>query len=217
MFYNRHFSLAIALFSALLLVLGSGTLFAVSTDQDLRGVTEHSLAQASDPAGDTAPGYGPEFDIRTVRGFQYENKLALLVSTHGNNPFLDGDAEPYFVVPRFDIDTDQNGATGIESAGDALGFGNSGIGADYSVDFLAFDPTTQSVPVLNAAAAVTGTASVFTLAIGSDQESERFVYVEIPLAALGNDDGRVDFTVTMGDIDGFSDTAPDVGFVTSSL
>ncbi len=180
---------------------------------------QSNLGVAHDPAGDTLDNAGAAYDLRTVKGSVFQDKLVIEFSVENNDPQLPSSGAPGELVMRFDIDADQDPGTGFVATGDFLGVANSGIGADFAVDFLNFDSQTQTVPVTNEAGANTGVAAVFTGVSLTDDAPvpTRLVIVEIPLAALGNDDGRVDFTVASGDLTSFGDVAPNAGFVTSNL
>lgn len=111
-----------------------------------------------------------------------------------------------------DFDTDENSATGVQSANTLFCVSaptTSAIGSDFFLSLFARNAD-GSFNILNSTAAVTGTATVTT--------NLNTVMVRVPLSALGGDDGRVSLSTSLGNGQDPNDCAPDEGgaFVTAT-
>ena len=174
-----------------------------------------------DDANDARVGFGPKWDLQRVEVAVYDDILSVAISTQSEeydlpDPNLPDLGGVNVFAPRIDLDTDLNAATGDRStATDFFGAPNV-LGVDYFVDFLSYDPVSGTVLVKNDLAQTTGEAEVFFGSFLSGIAGQ-FMFVEIPLQALGNDDGRVHVSVVSGDRFEYADVAPNDSFIVSRL
>lgn len=171
--------------------------------------------QVEDGSGDTFGSTSPVLDILTLSA--YFNATHLTVTLSFNMNILP--CENYTGVIRenevslsgfIDIDSDQNGTTGVESHVYSQTGANLGLGQDYFVDLCTYSSATQTVNVFRGTAPqdVTGQASAAYTA--------STLTLSIPLSALGNDDGNVNLAALTGTLSEPSDLAPNGGALSSA-
>lgn len=174
-----------------------------------------------DAAADTAQGFSSKFDLRRVEAFVEGDTLFVAISTTAEDYLfpdrnLSDQANADRFAPRIDLDTDQNASTGSPSTAAAQFGAAPNLGVDYFIDFFSYEDADSTVLVRDSQGASAGLAEVsigsFLTGVGG-----RFVFVQIPLAVIGGDDGRVHVSVASGDLFDWADVAPNADYVVSRL
>ncbi|MBA2489140.1 MAG: carboxypeptidase regulatory-like domain-containing protein, partial [Chloroflexi bacterium] len=144
-----------------------------------------------DPAGDATG----SVDVTTVRGGSDGTELG--VSLEFTEPTATDEAVGFVF-----FDTDQDESTGLPPE-DLFGSPEQDIGFDYFADlFFIHDPD----PVVLIVSADFELVAVVPAIIGGG-----LVAFDVPLEALGADDGSVDVAMILGDFNAPTDLAPDAG------
>lgn len=174
-----------------------------------------------DEALDTAPGFSNKFDLRRVEAFVEGDALFVAISTTAEDYlFPDRNLTPQQnadrFAPRIDLDTDQDPNTGSPSTASFIFGAAPTLGVDYYIDFFSYEDSDSTVLVRDDQGVSAGLAKV---SVGSflTGVSGRFVFVQIPLDVIGNDDGRVHVSVASGDAFDWADVAPNEDYVISRL
>lgn len=195
---------SIALFAAV-----AGALAACKAD-DKVGPRDGSVVRfrATDPANDTLANADPSvdraLDLRSTSVRTKNDTIIFVLRFSGpvRSPAAGAANSAYGFI---DLDTDQDGSTGIEASSDFAG-GVSNMGVEYFIDIDEGDAT--SAPIGNDQLQQVGTA---TAVYAGDSAVFRIVRGDI-----GGDDGNFDFTVAVATIDRYSDIAPNSGHYTVS-
>jgi hypothetical protein len=154
-----------------------------------------------DPTGDTF-GNGPiQLDVTSVNTTVTSTSLTFVVTFSGP-VFAPSVGNPRSVGGFIDLDTDQNPATGVESATGVFGPPPApNIGVDFGIDLFSEDFHSGLVDVINTnigmiigTAPITFSTSSFTLTV--------------PLSLLGGDDGLVNYALVIGTFDEPTDEVP---------
>jgi hypothetical protein len=151
-------------------------------------------AQLNDPMGDAQDTFGagpPLLDIDTMSVTYDATTLYLAVTFF--TPISPASAmAPDSVIGFFELDTDQNVATGLPPVQNQFSpvFATLAAGIDYAILLATEAAQPGMVDVFDSAM-----MQVATVPIAFGPTSFSF---QIPLAALGGDDGIVDFTTTLG-------------------
>ncbi|HEX3798736.1 MAG TPA: redoxin family protein [Verrucomicrobiae bacterium] len=144
---------------------------------EAQSVTTNAVGFISDPAGDA---YFSGFDLISASVYVYSSGIATFTATFAPGVDL-GSAEI-----EYTLDTDQNPATGYPGR-DGANSDSALIGTDYFIDI--HGANFQSNAVVSSSSFVTeGTFPVIY--------SGNTVQVSVPLSALGNDDGLMNFALT---------------------
>lgn len=214
---NRQFTRPLPPLFRLLLAL----LVSAATVPLAAGAQTGYFGSHVDDAMDTETGYGDEFDLRRIEAFVEGDTLFVAISTTAEDYLfpdrtLSAQENAGRFAPRIDLDTDQDASTGSPSTA-SFQFGAApNLGVDYFIDFFSYQDSDSTVLVRDGLGDPAGVAKV---SIGSflTGASGRFVFVQIPLEVIGNDDGRVHVSVASGDDLDWADVAPDEDYVISRL
>ncbi|MCI0463080.1 MAG: PEP-CTERM sorting domain-containing protein [Gemmataceae bacterium] len=157
-----------------------------------------------DPVGDTFGSSPVKHDITAIGSTVTATSLVLQVDFAGPiaAPSTSADGVVGFIL----LDTDQNPSTGMTMLPSSFGPMHENLGVEYFVDLFTELFTPGLVEVVDVSTGfATGTAPI---TFGPQSLS-----VDVDLALLGNDDGLVNFGVTVGTIVDASDMAPNVSAI----
>ncbi len=101
------------------------------------------------------------------------------------SPGMSSDA----IVGYIELDTDQNGMTGMTPIMDFYG-GPSGLGIEFSLRLFEYDASFRVLPVYDDSGNLAGYVSI--------EFTENSFSLKIPLSVIGNDDGNVDIGIILG-------------------
>jgi hypothetical protein len=153
-----------------------------------------SNATQSDPSGDATG----EPDITQIETNISSGNLVVTVTFANTVQEL-----PAYTAPHgyFDIDTDQNAATGLTGLMRSSAFCGFVIGPDYFIDFFEeeWDDVNNEIALYDADSNYLGDVPV--------AYSGNTMTITIPLAMIGGDDGEVTIGYLTGDEDGPTDCA----------
>jgi hypothetical protein len=186
--------LASAVVASLLVSCSLGTGISIPLYTELGG---QSLVTYTDPAGDTFGFMAFQYDIISVDVFRDRQDAYLIMHITFNNPVLPPTTPGAVdeLVGYLEIDADQNPTTGnlsvIDSYASGQGLPPAHLGVEYSIYLFDYDPLFQTFSVYEENMY---TLSGYARALFNDNS----VTLQIPLAALGNDDGNVNFGFILG-------------------
>ena len=144
-----------------------------------------------DPAGDATG----SVDVTTVRGGSDGTELGLSLE------FTEPSAADQAVGFVF-FDTDQDESTGLPPE-ELIGSPEQDIGVDYFADLFAIHDPDPAVLIVSADFEI---VAIVPATVGGG-----LVAFDVPLEALGEDDGSVDVAMVLGDFSQPTDLAPDAG------
>jgi len=144
-----------------------------------------------DPAGDATG----SVDVTTVRGGSDSTELGM--SLEFTEPSA-ADRMAGFVF----FDTDQDASTGLPPE-ELSGSPEQDIGVDYFADLFAIHEPEPVVLIVSAGFEI---VAIVPASVGGG-----LVAFDVPLEAMGADDGSVDVAMVLGDFDSATDWAPDMG------
>lgn len=156
----------------------------------------------ADPTGDALVGTYRTYDIASIDAqFSASNLVFTIVLTSA--PVAPSSSQQQGLSGFIDIDVDSNPATGAGANIDTLGgsFGSTGLQIEYYLDLFTefsnpgFVSLKDPINLTNTQVPITYGASSFT--------------ITVPLTALGNDDGLVNYAVAVGDFGFAQDQALD--------
>ncbi len=161
----------------------------------------------SDLQGDALTGAFQNYDITSIDAVHSSTHLAFTVQLVGT-PTAPSVNQNQGLSGFIDIDIDLNPNTGVVATIDTIGgtFGNTGLGIEYYLDLFSeatnpgFVALRDPVNVLN--------VSQVPITYGNNSFT-----IVVPLSALGNDDGLVNYAVAVGDFAFAQDQALDASVV----
>ena len=158
-------------------------------------------AAVGDPLGDS---FGSMTHDITQYSASTDGVFLNLQIDFANTVSLPGSGQPDEVIAFLDLDTDQNGGTGILSNADFLCPSSAGLGMDFFVSVSGL-----GVDVFDSSFMNVGPASAMA--------SGNILTVQVSLALLGGDDGIVNTRTVVGLFQDLNDCAPDGTFLTSDM
>jgi hypothetical protein len=183
-----------AVMTIMLVSCSLGTEISIPLYSELGG---KNLRTFEDLAGDTFGSGNYQYDILSADVFQDRDNTQLVMHLTFNNPVhppstAGADDE---LVGYLEIDTDQDPGTGtpsfIDSYASSLGLPPANLGVEYGIDFFYYDTQFHTLSVYEGNMSI---LSGYARAI----YGENTVTVQIPLAALGDDDGNIKFGFILG-------------------
>lgn len=161
-------------------------------------------ATAADPTGDTFGVGGTQLDITELTANVVGNNLVIGITFNSSISAPDS-GEANAIDGFIDLDTDQDGNTGIEPWVEVqTGNPTTGMGDEFHVDIFEYNGLDSTVELVDDRPG--GGVVTVPVAIGTNS-----VTVTIPLADLGNDDGAVNVAAVMGTPIEPTDVAPNQG------
>lgn len=161
----------------------------------------------TDPAGDTLSNPGGSgaraIDLLEIRGSYKADSLIMTFRFAG--PVQAASARAANSLAGWvEFDTDENTATGSPPATNQFG-GSAALGVDYVLDLFSADSTSVDLDRVS-----TGSSSRVSARFSGDS-----LVVQIPLSALGNDDGNFKLAMVIGTSERPTDIAPNAGVYTA--
>lgn len=164
--------------------------------------TDAAATPLADPTGDAITGTYKTYDIASIDAqFSASDLVFTILLTSA--PVAPSSNQLQGLSGFIDIDVDSNPATGATANIDTIGgsFGSTGLQIEYYLDLFTefsnpgFVSLKDPINLTNTQVPITYGASSFT--------------ITVPLTALGNDDGLVNYAVVVGDFGFAQDQALD--------
>ena len=161
----------------------------------------------NDSPTDAVNGFYATYDITSIDAIFTSTNLTFIVNLT-TNPLAPSSAGNAGIRGFIDIDIDTNVGTGVGSNISTLSspFGNSGLGIEYYVDLFSeanhagFVDVKDPINVMN----VTTAPIVY---------GNKMLSISVGLNQIGNDDGLVHYSVTVGDFANVTDQAMDASAI----
>lgn len=161
-------------------------------------------AMVGDPTGDTFGSGATQADITELSANIVDNTLVIGITFDGTISEPDS-GQPNAIDGLVDIDTDQDGSTGLVPFVDlATGNPTTGMGDEFHIDIFDYDGDDSTVSLVDD---VANPGATMRVPISFTANS---LTVTIPLALL-DDDGALNIAAVMGSIAEPTDVAPNTG------